>query len=1138
MDLPKKNILLFIGVLLCHQVYSQCIDASQVVSYSNTGVHTISSTLNEGDGFSLVGSITEGGETDYLLYQFQDELSPVNALRISSNLIDTGSPIIHAKLSNGNYVLAGYSQIGIQRHLKIICFDETNILWQKRLAGSPEAPRAIHALDNGGVLLVGTSNTQTFGSSDAFAIEFDQNGNVIWKKGFGGSDNEHFYGALTSFDDLHLVVGNNKTYSGTHRPALAIIDNLGNLVEYNVYAGAAFALFGTVTKYEGTYYAGGYGQQGDRQGIVVAMDEDYEVIWSKRINIQGFNSNYVSGVGVDDNGFLYVSVLGSGANSRLHYLRIDPATGDLISAVTTTTDIASNEVITIGGYQIESTESGMLSVSNDSNSGGFVVARTNECLDNSDCLEDADITILNYPLTRTDYDPDERILQDVVDVTEFQMSSMDVPVAEPCSFVCSGFLSVPDVSGCVNEPIDLTFDLENETSEVESYLWEFDDGTSSDAGEFSLTYPNEITQDYTLSITTENGCTYSANGVFSVNSAPEFPDVEAEIILCEGEVFALNGDDYPDWEITDSNGDPIDSFVTDEPGIYGFTFTAACGVEQVDISIDQVIGSDFLDFEDQSICVGSDIDIQIPNWESVESESALQITLNDDTPIPYQGVPLTFSFAEDGVFTFEIAGNIMGCSANSVFQIEVNSTASLTDLPTQVVLCQGEVFELDGDDYPDWEITDSNGDPLDSFVTDEPGLYGFTFTAACGMEQVDISIDQVIGSNYLDFEDQSICVGSDIDIQIPNWESVESESALQITLNDDTPIPYQGVPLTFSFAEDGVYTFEVAGSILNCQVSQTFEVEVISPPVSFMQNTFNICDGELIELDFSGLPFDVFDSNGDVLVSTEISTSGTYTFFGQNACSSFEEVISVNETTIEPAAFGDAQFICSGRDTLLIGFNSGDYDYLWDTGSQDPSILVLEAGQYEVIVTDTTGVCAESFVFQVNEYPFSPSTVFEFPEADICLEGQRNINFPPQFGPYTFSDTLTGYTYTATETESLFFSYSDGCYTYRDTLFISVESCLCPVWVPNVFTPNGDGRNDLFKPILECDVYDYRMAIFNRWGREVFQSNELDIPWQGESPNPDFHAKAGVYIYLIVFHQELDGLRVPVELTGSITLVR
>ncbi len=479
----------------------------------------------------------------------------------------------------------------------------------------------------------------------------------------------------------------------------------------------------------------------------------------------------------------------------------------------------------------------------------------------------------------------------------------------------------------------MTFNLENDESEIQSYFWEFDDGSSSNTGDLTLTYPNEITQDYTLTITTANGCVYSASAVFTVSAAPELPDIE-----------------------------------------------------------------------------------------------------------------------------------------------------------TQVTLCEGEQFILDASDYPEWMITDSNGDEVDVFTGEETGTYIFNFSSACSAEQIDISIDQVVISDFIDFEDQSICTGSGIVIDIPNWGAVSAESDIQVTLEANAPVTYEGDPLEFNFTEVGTYVLQIVGSILNCPIDEIVEIEVVSPPESFVQNNFNICEGDVIDLDFSDLPFTVLDSDGDVITSFQVSSGGTYIFTGQNACSGFEEIVIVNETVIDPPSFGNFEVLCQGQDTIAIGFTSSDYDYLWESGSQEPSILVIEPGQYEVLITDTTGICSASFVFQVNGFPFSPSEIFEFPAVDICLEGQTTVNFPPQFGPYTFSDTLVGLTYTATETETLSFTYSDGCFIYQDTLFISVASCLCPAWVPNVFTPDEDGLNDFFKPFVDCEVYDYRMLIFNRWGSEIFQS--------------------------------------------------
>jgi gliding motility-associated-like protein len=72
----------------------------------------------------------------------------------------------------------------------------------------------------------------------------------------------------------------------------------------------------------------------------------------------------------------------------------------------------------------------------------------------------------------------------------------------------------------------------------------------------------------------------------------------------------------------------------------------------------------------------------------------------------------------------------------------------------------------------------------------------------------------------------------------------------------------------------------------------------------------------------------------------------------------------------------------------------------------------------------------------------------------------------------------------------------------------------CPVYeLPNVFTPNGDGFNDLFRPFPYRQIESINIIIYNRWGQLVFESNNPEINWNGNdlngNPLPD-----GVYFYV------------------------
>ena len=73
-------------------------------------------------------------------------------------------------------------------------------------------------------------------------------------------------------------------------------------------------------------------------------------------------------------------------------------------------------------------------------------------------------------------------------------------------------------------------------------------------------------------------------------------------------------------------------------------------------------------------------------------------------------------------------------------------------------------------------------------------------------------------------------------------------------------------------------------------------------------------------------------------------------------------------------------------------------------------------------------------------------------------------------------------------------------------------------WIPNSFTPNGDGANEYFSPKgYGFDKNSYEMLIFERWGKEMFKTNNINIGWNGtfENKYPFEKAVEGVYVYLI-----------------------
>ena len=113
-------------------------------------------------------------------------------------------------------------------------------------------------------------------------------------------------------------------------------------------------------------------------------------------------------------------------------------------------------------------------------------------------------------------------------------------------------------------------------------------------------------------------------------------------------------------------------------------------------------------------------------------------------------------------------------------------------------------------------------------------------------------------------------------------------------------------------------------------------------------------------------------------------------------------------------------------------------------------------------------------------------------------------------------------------------SSSGACGNLSDSIRIETMSCDCLPWVPNAFSPNDDGRNDLLEVRIGCTVFrNYRLAIYNRFGQKVFESYDAAKGWDGKMHN--IPADAGTYFYRLSLNQA-DGSSIQAK--GDIMLLR
>jgi gliding motility-associated-like protein len=93
------------------------------------------------------------------------------------------------------------------------------------------------------------------------------------------------------------------------------------------------------------------------------------------------------------------------------------------------------------------------------------------------------------------------------------------------------------------------------------------------------------------------------------------------------------------------------------------------------------------------------------------------------------------------------------------------------------------------------------------------------------------------------------------------------------------------------------------------------------------------------------------------------------------------------------------------------------------------------------------------------------------------------------------------------------------------------------VWVPNAFTPEQDGLNEVFVPVIKgAKPETYHFSIFDRWGTLVFESFEIGEPWIGDVRNGNAFAANGAYIWRLEV-QPLEDRSLKLY-TGFVTVIR
>ena len=150
-------------------------------------------------------------------------------------------------------------------------------------------------------------------------------------------------------------------------------------------------------------------------------------------------------------------------------------------------------------------------------------------------------------------------------------------------------------------------------------------------------------------------------------------------------------------------------------------------------------------------------------------------------------------------------------------------------------------------------------------------------------------------------------------------------------------------------------------------------------------------------------------------------------------------------------------------------------------------------------------------------------------DKEIC-EGDSVRLFPGNFSSYVWQDGSTKEYFVAKKTGRYSVMVANSCGSTQDEILITTR--VCDIYFPSAFTPNKDGKNDLFKALNGYHIEEFHLSVYNRWGQKLFETNDQNKGWDGSFNNQP--QDMGVYIWYCYYKRNNQYKK----LNGTITLLR
>ena len=722
-----------------------------------------------------------------------------------------------------------------------------------------------------------------------------------------------------------------------------------------------------------------------------------------------------------------------------------------------------------------------------------------------------------------------------------------------------------------------------------SYSWDFGENalvqTSSELNPSGIQFVNDGSQEITFSVSYLN-CDESYTSTL-ITSGVDVLSIEASASeLCEPDVVSFTANTTVpsseliyDWSLGDGSSTNLESpSVQYEPGLYDVSLTVLNSVTGCETLIEEL---EFVNvfpqpvslFETSQTSGCAPLVVSFDNLSTNADQYTWLIDGNEVSTDP------DFSYTFNGgnyEVTLQAASDVE-CATDDSYSIQIDSYDSdiLSIETSGNEICEPDVVLFNANTVApssqlvfDWDLGNGTSSNIQNpTVLYSAGVYDVSlsvFNSLTGCESFIEELEwvSVYSQPEAVFDASQTSGCAPLNLSFDNLSTNANQynwfvNSVQVSNAND---------LSYTFSEGSYNVMLQAVSDVACAVDDYESIQIQSLPEVVADFDVNYFCNEDMEVQIQNNSQSVTSlswSFGDGFISSEDVFSHEYAFEGEYvvelvaenplSCNLIDlESVSVTVAPPPNVSFGvlptehcEEGFVEFENTTILSAYDAAS-NWEWDFGNGasnsafESSYTYGQEGTYSVELTVGTELgCEASFSEQILiDFLQIPLSQFSY-SIDTCFnnvlftnESESADSYNWNFGNMDISDEenpvvelLPGNSLEVTLTVS-----NDFCYnSVTDLIEFSLDGIYEDIVIPNVFTPNGDYKNDvlLISGIKDCE--NSVLRIFNRWGEEVFYSIYPDEdPWKGFHRSEE--VAEGVYFY--VLEMEYD------YITGTVTILR